>query len=40
MSNQQPSTDIERIDTISTDDFYQFYVRPHTPVIIGDLVTH
>ena len=40
MYNQPHSTDIERIDTISSDDFYQFYIRPHKPVIVADLATH
>ena len=39
MSDQAPSTDIECIDTISSDDFYRFYIRPQKPVIITDLAT-
>ena len=39
MSDQSLSTDIECIDTIDSDDFYQFYIRPQKPVIITDLAT-
>ena len=40
MSHQLQSSPIDRIETITSDEFYQLYIKTHKPVIITDLATH